>query len=75
MAVRVPSLEAGLGPLPEHRRGGHVASGLAEDPVVEHDAGDLLTAGRGVQHLLEAFADHVAVALHREDDGLRAGLA
>ena len=40
------TLERGLGALPDHRGRRHLAAGLAEHAVVEHDAGDALPAGR-----------------------------
>ena len=64
------ALEAGLGALPDRRRRGHLAAGVAEHPVVEHEAGDRLAAAGGVQHLGEPFRDHVAVALQRVDGAI-----
>jgi hypothetical protein len=45
-----------------------VAAGLPEYAVVEEDACHLLAASRGVEHLLQPFVHHVAVALQREDE-------
>ena len=44
-----------------------MAAGLTEDAVVQEDAGHVLAAGCGVDHFLQAFVDHVAVALEREE--------
>src|SRR5438270_212174 len=66
VVVGVPALQAGLGALADHAGGGHVPAGLAEDAVVQQYARDVLASGRGVEHLLEALVDHVAVALHGE---------
>ena len=70
VARRVAAVERVLRALTEHGRGGDVATGLAEHAVVEQHAGDVLAAGRRVQHLLETLVDHVAVALDREHEGI-----
>jgi hypothetical protein len=55
-----------------------VGGGLAEHPVLEHEAGHVLAPGRGVQELLEAFVGHVPVDLDGQEKqvgpvGLHAG--
>ena len=72
MRRRVAAVERVLGALADHGGGGHVAAGLTEHAVVQHDAGDVLAARGRVQHFLEALVHHVAVALHGEHD--RVGL-
>ena len=69
----VAPVEGVLGALAERGGGGHVPAGLAEHAVVEHEAGDALAARRGVQHLLQAFVHHVAVALHGDHEGVGLG--
>ena len=71
----VAAVERVLRALPDDPRGRHVAAGLAEHAVVEQDAGDALAARRGVQHLLQALVDHVAVALEGEHDRRRGACA
>ena len=73
MLLGVASLQGVLGPLPEDGRGREVAAGLAEDAVVEHEAGDVLAPGGGVDDLLQALVDHVAIALDGEHDGVGLG--
>ena len=68
----VTAVERVLGALTERGGGGHVPAGLAEHAVVHHEAGDVLTPCRGVQHLLQALVHHVAVALDGDDE--RVGL-
>ena len=70
LALAVATADRGLGVLAEHRGGRHVPAGLAEHGVVEDDRGDALAARGRVQDLLQSLRDHVAVALHREDDSL-----
>ncbi len=72
MVLGIASVERVLRPLADHARGGHVPTGLSEHAVVQQDAGDVLTASRGVHDLLQAFVHHVAVALEREHE--RVGL-
>jgi hypothetical protein len=60
---RVATFQARLRPLAEHGGRRHVASRVAEDAVVQQQRGDVLPAGRGVQHLVQALADHVTVTL------------
>ena len=43
-----------------------MSAGLAEHAVVEEHARHALAPRRGVEHFLQAFVDHVAVALQRE---------
>ena len=68
VVLGVAAVERVLGALADHGRRGHVAAGLAEHAVVQQDAGDVLAARRGVEHLLQAFVHHVAVALQREHE-------
>ena len=68
MVLGIAAVERVLRALTDHASRRHVAAGLPEHAVVEQDAGDLLAAGRGVEYLLQAFVDHVAVALQREDE-------
>ena len=45
MSLGVPALEGVLGALPDDRGRREMSPGLAEDPVVEHEAADALTPG------------------------------
>ena len=45
-----------------------MASRLAEHSVVQQNAGHILAPRGSMQHLLETFVHHVAIALDGEDD-------
>ncbi len=66
----VAPFDARLRALSDDRGAGHLAAGVTEHAVVEHQAGDLLAPSTGVQDLVETFADHVSVALAREHHGI-----
>src|SRR3546814_5007350 len=66
----IASLQRVLGALAKDGRGGHVAAGFPENAVVQKDTGYVFAARGGVDDFLQAFIDHIAVALHGEHDGV-----
>ena len=65
------TVEAGLRALTNGGGRGHLSAGVAEHPVVEHQARDRLAPRRRVQHLGKTFRHHVAVALEGVDGPVR----
>src|SRR5262245_6379675 len=70
MQLAGPAAGRGLGVLSEHRSRGGLATRFAERPLVRHRCGEALAPRRAVNDFLQAFRHHVAVALHREHEGV-----